>query len=58
MGKKIVFGDLELPMNDHMSMSEAKEWAAEVYPSIEDAEGTVDETGNYVFVKRAGEKGI
>lgn len=55
--RKIVFGDQELPLMGDMSLSEAKDWASEVLPGIEDAEGYEDESGNYVFTKRAGRKG-
>jgi len=57
MSRKIIFGEVELPLNDSMSLAQAREWVAEVYPGIEDAEGTVSENGDYVFVKKVGEKG-
>ena len=55
---KIKFGEIEIPLtNSDMSLDEAKNWLADAYPAVEDAEGFVAENGDYVFEKRAGRKG-
>jgi len=55
---KLIFGDSEFPVPEGMTLSEAQEWAAEAIPAIEDAEGYIDEDGNFVFQKKAGTKGL
>ena len=55
---KLIFGDNEFPVPSDMTIDEAQEWASEALPAISDAEGYVDDEGNYVFRKKAGTKGI
>ena len=56
--KKILFGDNEIPVREGMSLEEAQEWASVSLPAIADAEGYEDDDGNYVFLKKAGTKGL
>ena len=58
MAKKLIFGENEFPVPGDMTLEEAQDWAAEALPAIADAEGYESETGDYVFRKKAGTKGI
>lgn len=58
MAKKLIFGDTEFPVPVDMTLEEAQEWASEALPAITDAEGFVDGSGDYVFRKKAGSKGL
>lgn len=55
--KYVIFEGNRFPVSADVTLEEAQELLAEVYPAIENAEGTVDAEGNYVFAKRAGTKG-
>lgn len=55
---KLIFGDNEFPVPAGMSLDEAQEWASDALPALAEAEGFVDEDGNYVFQKKAGTKGL
>lgn len=55
--KQLIFGDVKIPLQDGVSLAQAKEMAAAILPAIADAEGHEDEDGNFVFTKRAGRKG-
>lgn len=55
---KLIFGDNEFPVPAGMSLKEAQEWASDALPALAEAEGFVDEDGNYVFQKKAGTKGL
>jgi len=57
MARVLYFEGQELPLQDGMTIDEAKEWAQVVFPGLESAEGYEDEDGNYVFTKKAGTKG-
>ena len=58
MSRRIIYGSDSIEVqNDDMTLEEAQEWAAEVFPGVADAEGHEDDDGNYVFTKRAGRKG-
>lgn len=54
---KLKFGESSIDLPEGLSMSEAKELAEQLLPGIADAEGHVDDNGDYVFTKRAGRKG-
>lgn len=55
--KELIFGDHRFPVPGDMTLAEAQDWASEALPAIADAEGVTDESGNYVFTKKAGKKG-
>jgi len=54
---KLIFGESSIELPSGLSMSEAKELAEQLLPGISDAEGMVNDEGDYVFTKRAGRKG-
>ncbi len=59
MAKKLIFGENEFPVPGNMTLDEAQDWASEALPAIADAEGYEDtETGDYMFRKKAGTKGL
>jgi hypothetical protein len=58
MAKNIVFGDQEYPVPPHVnSVEAARGFAALFLPGLQDAEGFVNEDGDFEFRKKAGTKG-
>jgi hypothetical protein len=56
--KKIFFDEHEFPVPGDMTLDEAQEWAADAVPAIADAEGRINDDGDFVFTKKAGTKGL
>lgn len=59
MQKFVIFGEVRFPVPSHVqSVSDAKAVAQTMVPGLSDAEGRVDEDGNFRFEKKAGTKGL
>lgn len=57
--KYIIYGDVKVPAPAHVDSVEAAKGAAGfMIPGLSEAQGRVDADGNYVFEKKAGDKGL
>lgn len=57
--RRIIFGETSVPVPDVITTVEAaRGFAATFLPGLSEAEGYVDESGNFVFRKKAGSKGL
>lgn len=56
--KKIVFGEHSVPVPDSInSVDAARGFATPFMPGLSDAEGFINEDGDFEFRKKAGTKG-
>jgi hypothetical protein len=55
--KYVVFEGNRFPISEDLTLEEAQDLLADITPAIAQSEGAVDESGNYVFTKKAGTKG-
>jgi hypothetical protein len=56
--RKLVFGDQQYPVPASVtSVEQARGFAALFLPGLQDAEGFVNEDGDFEFRKKAGTKG-
>jgi hypothetical protein len=59
MARKIVFGETNVPVPDQItSVEQARGFAAAFLPGLSDAEGFVNQAGDFEFRKKAGTKGL
>ena len=58
MAKKIIFGETEVAVPDVVTtVEQARGFAQHYIPGLSDAEGFVNEDGDFEFRKKAGTKG-
>ncbi|MDD3412548.1 MAG: hypothetical protein PHY47_00965 [Lachnospiraceae bacterium] len=59
MQRYIIYGDSRIPAPASVTSIEgAKAVAGSMIPGLSDASGHIDASGNFVFEKRAGTKGL
>ena len=59
MERKIIFGEVTVPVPPQITSVEAARGFAHAFlPGLSDAEGFVNNEGNFEFRKKAGSKGL
>lgn len=59
MQRNIIFGETRIPVpNTITTIDQARGFAMNIIPDLGDATGTVDASGNFVFTRKAGSKGL
>ena len=59
MDKFLIFGTIKFPLPSHVTtVAQAKTVAQAMVPGLAEAEGYMDDAGNFVFQKKAGTKGL
>lgn len=59
MERKIIFGETSVPVPAQITnVDQARGFAAAFLPGLSDAEGFVNNDGNFEFRKKAGSKGL